>query len=144
MVLPDIIGDNEVTSYFLHFSDQFRNGNVVFSTFFPRVDLNPHQLSVFRIDELTEPDIWNLGNEHVPVRSGNPIKGRADLKALHFRAQNIHIEKDEPPPRHANILGWPEPRPDQTGKSKNQIARETWQEIATYLARNATFEPRPR
>lgn len=142
-MLPDIVDDEEATSHFLHFTNQFKNGVVLYNAFFPPVDLRPCELSVYRIKGLTESEIWDIGETHVGKKGDAAIKARADLRARYFREQNLTIVKDEPPSRHANVTGWPEPRPPFDGESKNKVAREAWQDMTTKLARNAKLEPKP-
>lgn len=142
-MLPATVEDEEITSHFLHFSSQFKKDKVLFGAFFPPVNLKPSQLSVFRIDGLSETEIWGIGETHVGKKGDAAIKARADLKARHYRTQKLIISKDEPPPRHANVTGWPEPRPPFEGESKNSIARQAWQEMTTIFARNAKLKLKP-
>jgi hypothetical protein len=62
------------------------------------------RLSVFRISGLHENDIWGIG-ENLRTQS---LLGRADIKALAVFETGLSIDPDNTPPRHANIIGWPE------------------------------------
>jgi hypothetical protein len=68
------------------------------------------KLSVFRIDNLSEPEIWKIGINKVINKINKPtnLHGRADIQALNILGNNLQIEPDNTPPRHANIIGWPE------------------------------------
>lgn len=68
------------------------------------------KLSVFRIDNLSEPEIWKIGIKKVINKMNKPtnLHGRADIQALKIFDSNLQIEPDNTPPRHANIIGWPE------------------------------------
>lgn len=41
------------------------------------------------------------------VGSGNEIRARADLSVGAIQQLGLQVESAEPPPRHANIIGWP-------------------------------------
>ncbi len=71
----------------------------------------PHprtELSVFCTEGLSEPEIWTAGEQVVSSRADNAtLYGRADLKALDIRRNKLQVVRDDIPPRHANIIGWP-------------------------------------
>lgn len=136
--LPEEVTDDEVSSHFFYSSGgKFKNGQVLYGAFFPPVTLRPVQLSVFRIQFLTDDKVWELGDEFVGPRGDSAIKARADIQVRVFRSQKLTVEASEPPPRHADVLGWAEPSPPFEGMSNTQIAKITWQEVTTELARKA-------
>lgn len=61
------------------------------------------RLSVFRIFDLPENEVWRLGD----VLRTEPPLGRADIKVQAFTETGLTVEADNTPPRHANIVGWP-------------------------------------
>ena len=63
--------------------------------------------SVFRILALTDAAIWSLGQDHVANPRGATIYARADLIVAAILGVGLHVDPAEPPPRHANIVGWP-------------------------------------
>ena len=70
------------------------------------------EVSVFRIDGLDEEAIWEIGND-VALKREQTLYARGDTKANDIRniqdeEIRLDIVRDEPPPRHANIVGWPE------------------------------------
>ena len=70
------------------------------------------ELSVSRHRDLTESELWELGQEVARKRSETerrevPLVGRADFLARTARQQNLDVKPDEPPRNHANIIGWP-------------------------------------
>lgn len=78
--------------------------------FFPPGDLN---LSVTRRRELTEEQLWRLGQRVAMQVTGNSratFPGRADLFAAEVIAVNLNVEAAPRPdnPNHAHISGWPE------------------------------------
>lgn len=64
--------------------------------------------SVFRITGLSESEKWDLGEREIATRQGKPLIGSAEIKAIHVYKNNLEIDPDDNPPRHANITGWPE------------------------------------
>lgn len=77
---------------------------VHYTAFIPPPD---KRLSVFRISALSENDIWNIG-ESVATQRGKQLLGRADIEAVPVYEAGLSIEPDVSPPRHANIIGWPD------------------------------------
>ena len=63
--------------------------------------------SVFRIMNLNEDQIWRLARAFVSNPTGRSLYARADIPALAVYELSLNIHPDEPPPRHANIVGWP-------------------------------------
>lgn len=64
------------------------------------------QVSVFRVDQLTESAIWEIGSDIARNRE-RTLYARGDTKANEVRKAGLDILPDEPPPRHANLVGWP-------------------------------------
>ncbi len=73
--------------------------------FMPPLDL---KLSVFRIHGLSRSEIWDIGDEKVAAIMGKTLKGVAEIKAEKVFNEELDINPNEPPTRHANITGWPE------------------------------------
>ncbi len=83
----------------------------------PRDDSN--EISVFRIDGLTEDEIWKIWENSVNRTSNRTLYGRAEITTLEVETQDLQVIPDNESNRHANITGWP------TEKSKRlQIAQE--------------------
>jgi hypothetical protein len=62
------------------------------------------RLSVFRTSGLSENEIWSIGESLRP----RPLLGRADIRAGSVYEVGLSIDVDNDPPRHANIVDWPE------------------------------------
>jgi hypothetical protein len=79
---------------------------------------NPETLlletSVFRISHLKDDEIWDIGQREVIRNSGRRLHGRADIILSKVLENGLSISPDDPPPRHANIVGWP----DEESKQK--------------------------
>ena len=69
---------------------------------------SPHgETSVFCISNLSDNEIWNIGDREVAQKRGLPLLGRADILAFHVFNKNLKLIPDNCPPRHANIVNWP-------------------------------------
>ena len=84
-----------------------------------------HRLSVFRIDNLSETEIWKIGFNKVISKMNPPrnLHGRADILALNILENNLQIEPDNIPPRHADIVGWPELKEEQKSIAQELAAK---------------------
>jgi hypothetical protein len=71
------------------------------------------ETSVFRISNLSDNEIWEIGTSEVAQKRGLPLLGRADISAFHVFDKNLKVIPDNKPPRHANIVGWPEEKSEQ-------------------------------
>lgn len=91
--------------------------------FLPPPDL---RLSVFRTQGLELDEIWELGAREAAAPSDRTLYGSAHVVTSQVRAQYLDVEADEPPDRHANIIGWPADKNARTA-------------IAQGLARDATL-----
>ena len=84
-----------------HFSSE--NRRVKPNAFLPDAIL---QTSVFLIRDLSEKDIWSLGDKALAEGSRVP-RGRAHFIVSDVAATNLRLLVDSPPPRHAILVGWP-------------------------------------
>lgn len=70
---------------------------------------NRWETSIFQINDLTEEKIWELAEENITKKSGRSVYARADLFTLSITVDGeLSVEADNNPPKHANIIGWPE------------------------------------
>lgn len=77
------------------------------------------ELSVFRIDDLSEDEIWLVGDEMVPHPGTEDRNYRADLAVSAVREAQLDVMADtEPHPKHANITGLPTKREEQIDVAK--------------------------
>ena len=88
------------------------------------------EVSVFRIHDLAQDEIWEMGNREVVSRRGRRIRGRLDLLTGYAVNTGATVCVAEPPVRHAVISGFP----DDPGKIKQR---------AIDLARLARFRLAP-
>ena len=71
------------------------------------------QTSVFRIYDLSDKEVWDIGDREVASRIGKSVLGRADIGASNVMEKGLRAFPSEPPVRHANIVGWPEEKSEQ-------------------------------
>jgi len=83
------------------------------------------KLSVFRIDGISESEIWEIGLKEVIESMSEPrsMHGRADIEAVNILKNNLQIDPDNTPPRHANIIGWPELKEEQKSIAQEIAAK---------------------
>lgn len=101
--LAEIVDGEEHLARFLTSSSQFNSMGAKPSAFLP----NPRsgETSVFRHGSQPSESLWRIGAEHAAgVRT---LHGAAIVKARHIRSAQLDVVAKEPPPRHANIVGWP-------------------------------------
>jgi hypothetical protein len=75
--------------------------------------------SVFVTDGLDDDQVWQLGREHVEATRG-PSLARGELTPQDITSVGLQLERDDDPPRHAAITGWPSPYAKDEIKSKAQ------------------------
>ena len=114
MALSNIVSPNESLGRYLTDKNYFSrmNKEVKFKAFMPPLD---KCLSVYRIDGLQLDEIWDIGQNMVVLAMPQPRKlyGVADIKAGIVEREKLEIDPDDVPPRHANIIGWPEDQAQQ-------------------------------
>jgi hypothetical protein len=63
--------------------------------------------SVFRISGLNDQEIWDIGSKNVAIPSQRTLHARVDFSVLTVISHGLAIRPSEPPPKHAEIFGWP-------------------------------------
>jgi hypothetical protein len=63
-------------------------------------------LSVFSTDNLEQRQVWGIGQSIATERNQN-LHARGDIMTKAVIDQGLQVVRDEPPPRHRNIVGWP-------------------------------------
>lgn len=112
MSLADVpVDGKELLSRFILFSKWIRTSD---NTVRPEAFVpHPHvDLSVTRQRDLTEGELWRLGQNVSEIRNCT-LYGRADLEAEIVITNRLIIEPSEPPLNHANIKGYPEEKSAQ-------------------------------
>ena len=85
-----------------------------YQAFMPRAAHGrPLELLVFRVDGLNEEEIWTHARKYA-LPPGRNIHGRADMPQAAIAATDpLHVDYDDSPPRHANVVGWPKEKDEQ-------------------------------
>lgn len=110
MPSADIV-PHETLARFLIQSNQFSRERVKYNAFLPHPDRL--DLSVFRIEELEDEEIWDIGEKHVANPRGKQLYGAGKIAASSFQKHRLDVVSNEPPPRHADILNWPQAKEAQ-------------------------------
>jgi len=85
----------------------------------PRKNLS---LSVYRTDELSENEIWEIGDKYVGKARGKDITARANLVTKDILSEGLWVESaPDPHPLHSNIIGWPA-EPEKQNHIADQLA----------------------
>lgn len=84
--------------------------------------------SVFIVTDMSHAECVAHGEKYVAPERGKPIRGYVKVQAGFVFQIPLDIQNDQPPPRHANILGWE----TDLDAAKTQ---------ALIIAENATYQP---
>jgi hypothetical protein len=118
--LPEIVADDEPLVRFLTSDGQFNSQMVKAHGFMPGpIDA---KTSVFRQEPVPLDALWQTADRE--MRSDRRARAAAVLAAAHVRQATLDVESEEPPPRHANIAGWPDviQDPDATRAKRKELA----------------------
>ena len=108
--LPPSVCESEVLARFLLESSKFSRtaNNVKARAFHPPPD---RKLAVYRTLGLSNSTIAELGNQEVAELAGKTLYGWGNLicsEVLEIHDGCLSVEPDNVPPKHANIVGWPD------------------------------------
>lgn len=125
ILLPPDIAPNEVVTHYILSKSEY---SVTKSQVKPRA-LEPSSedgsISVFRIQDLDDNEIWQLGRQKVNIPGNQALRARADITVSSIRAANLRVRAEEPPPRHALVFGWPENKDAIMAKAQVLAAQAT-------------------
>jgi hypothetical protein len=101
----DFLGRYHSLSRFILEKHHFSRGRVKPSAFLPSSkDLS---MSALWIDELTEPEIWQMGDDVAGKPRNRQCLARADFDSSAVSEVKLVTEPDPEPPRHVVLRGWP-------------------------------------
>lgn len=127
--LPEDVADTEPLSRFLTSDSQFNSVMPKPSAFMPGpVDA---KTSVFRQAPDPLPALWAIADRQ--LRLNRRVRAVAVLTGSEVRRATLDVEAHEPPPRHANIVGWPSDTRDP------EMMRAQRKELALLLAQASTL-----
>jgi hypothetical protein len=98
--LPNVVADGDDLARFLMSSSQFSSTGVKPAAFLPKEG----ETSVFRHGGQPRAALWQIAATYAAGQ--RTLHGAAIVKARHVRAARLDVVASEPPPRHANIVGW--------------------------------------
>jgi hypothetical protein len=79
-------------------------------------------ISVFDVVALSEPEIWNLGDEVVGKPRNKVTRARADIEKEGFLSVGLTVVSSPAPhPRHYDVCGWP---PHEQKDLRKDIAQD--------------------
>ncbi len=81
--------------------------------------------SVFRVAELLDEEVWELGDEHVAAVRGKDVIARANVLVSDVLEINLSVDPDDTPPRHANIAGWADSKSEIRQQALELAAKAT-------------------
>ena len=110
---PQIPSPETVARYLLQ-SNQFNRGK-------NRVKFNAVHASSCQTGSLCFSDfkglkneeIWSIGKKHVAAPRGKKLYGYGNIAVANIQKHQLRVVSNEPPPRHADILGWPKEKEAQ-------------------------------
>ena len=98
--LPEVVDDDEDLARFLWSSGDYSSKGVKRAPFMPRAG----ETSVFRHVSEPREQLWQIATTYIP--GDRKLHGAAIVKTRHIRDVRLDVIASEPPPRHANIVGW--------------------------------------
>ena len=109
MPLPILSSEILARFVFHHSHIRSSDNSVKPAAFLPKDGMT----SVFRISNLADQEVWEIGEHEVVPKRGRPLLGRADLSVFTVINNGLQVRPQEPPLRHANIVGWPDEKSKQ-------------------------------
>ena len=125
--LSEVIPDSEHLARFLTSSSQYNTKGVKHVAFLPSPQ--DRSTSVFRHSGKPKSQLWQIGMDHAVGE--RTLYGAALVTAKQVRLAHLALEADEPPPRHAAIVGWP------TVESDPDLEKARHKELAAVITSNA-------
>jgi len=128
--VPEVTPKETLTRYVISKSHYRKDSQTVKpDAFIP----HPHsELSVTRLIQLSDEDIWSIGNDVATARvPAKTLHGRSDVQALNFLEQELQVRASPLPNNcnHADVTNWP-----MNDKPAQKL-------LAQVIARAASFVP---
>lgn len=130
--LPNHVADDEELARILRSSSHFNTLGAKASAFMPARD---GMTSVIRHGSEPREQLWRLAQD--TLGADISVHGAAILRVKKVREQDLDVLPEEPPPRHANIVGWPM-------SADPELQRAQQREIALVIAAGSTVITRER
>lgn len=88
-------------------------------------------LSIFDLTNRTDQQVCELGVKYVAKPKGRRLYGWGKLSYLQIKQVGLQINKDDHPPGHANIIGWPDAVEDRKSKSQKLAKASKVKKLST-------------
>ena len=111
--MEETVSPSEPTARFITQKSHFRPGDktVRHNAYMPNRN---GETSIYRTTGLTDPEIYEIGQEYVGDILGRSIKGHAEIVVSEIIKRKLAVKADPlPHPRHANIVNWPMDKAEQ-------------------------------
>ncbi len=111
--MDEAVSADENITRFINQKAYFRPGDrsVKHNAFMPNRD---GEVSVYRITGIDDSEVYAIGTEYFAEITGKPLMGRADIIASEILRHELSIQSHQDPhPRHANIIGFPDEKSKQ-------------------------------
>ena len=125
--LPESIDDSEDLARFLTSDSQFNTKGAKPSAYLPHPKYR--NASVFRQGAEPAADLLQTWLDN--AGADRKLHAVAICKAAHVRAARLDVIAEEPPPKHANIEGWP------WNEADPEMAKAARKELAALIAQKA-------
>ena len=123
----DSISTLENLSRYIFSKSHFNATGAKYAAFMPRNG----ETSVFRISDIPDDEIWDIGENHVGENIEPSLKGRADIVCSDVKRIGLDVVPETSNhPLHANIVSWPAEKDAQL-------------ELAIMLAKTSNFSRKP-
>lgn len=127
--LPEVVEHEEDVARYLMSSSLFNAVMVKPAAFLP--NRRNGETSVFRHGSEPRSVLWQIARDYAV--GDRKLHGAAIVKARQVRAVGLDVSASEPPPRHANIVGW------AWSASDPDLAKAEQKEQAALIAQHAVF-----
>lgn len=111
--MDEAVSADENITRFINQKAYFRSndGTVRHNAFMPNHD---GEVSVYRISGIDDSEVYAIGTEYFAEITGKPLMGRADIIVSEVFKHDLRVQSHQDPhPRHANICGYPDEKPEQ-------------------------------
>ena len=127
-VADDLVVAPELLTRFITESRHFKKDRALPRAFEPKYedDRGRFETSGFRTLGLANHAIWEIGAREVEPTRRKPVLARAEIDIEHVLLNDLAVIRDEPPHRHAVIVGWPDGDEDKPRRKSIQ------QELASH------------
>ncbi len=118
--MPNPVTEFESLSRFVFDKRAFRPDKTLKHTVF--MPNRNGETSVFGISGITEEQIWHIASQVAAIGT-RELFGRGDILTSRVLSKELQVVPQVPPPRHANIIGWPDD-PSLTRSIAQELADE--------------------